>query len=174
MTQYQYPTIAAGDRVVTSTLTALENQYILKGTTTPITNNTLVDDPDLTFAVVANGVYFIEFGIYYNGLSAANITTQWDTPSGSSGLRNVIGPGSTAVDANADNISGRFGVHGFGTSVTYSCARNGSNQQWAYESCVVSVGSTAGSVTLKWAQATTNATATNVTANSWARCARLS
>jgi hypothetical protein len=173
MTLYQFPTIVAGDRMLTSTFTNLEQQFILKGNNTSRTNNTLADDPDLSFPVVANGIYLVEFGIYYDGLSAANITTRWDTPSGSTGLRGVMGPGSTAVDAGADNISGRFGVHGFGTSVTYSCARNGSNQQWAWESAVVAVGTTAGAVALIWAQATTNATATVVASNSWGRCARL-
>ncbi len=173
MTQYNFPTVTAGDEIVSSTFTNIETTFILKGNTTPKVNNTLALDPDLTFSVSANGIYMVEFGIYYNGLSAANLTTQWDTPSGSSGLRGVVGPGSTAVDGSADNISGRFGAHGFGTSVTYSCARNGANQQWAYESGVVVVGSVDGAVTLKWAQATTNATATNVTGNAWGRMAKL-
>lgn len=175
MTLYQFPAITAGDRVVTSTLTNLETMYVVKGTNTSRTNNTLADDPDLTFPLVANGIYLIEWTVYYDGLSGANgnINTQWTTPSGSSGLKAVLGPGSTAVDASADNISARFGVHGYATTITYSCARNGTNQQAFYENSVLTMGTTAGSATLKWAQATTNATAVVVTGNSWGRAARL-
>jgi hypothetical protein len=174
VTLYQYPAIAAGATITSSLLTGLQMQFIKKGNTTSRTSTTSVtDDPDLVFPVVANAIYFVEWGIYYDGLTAGSINTQWDVPSGASGLKAVFGPGSSASDGSADNISMRCGVHGYTTSIKYSCARNSTNQQFAMENSVITIGSTAGNVALAWAQATSNGTATEVQSGSWGRCLRL-
>jgi hypothetical protein len=171
MTLYQVPLITAGSRAVASAIGV--TQLISKvNSTTRTSNVTITDDPDLSFPVVSGGIYLVEWGIYYSGLTAASINTQWDVPSGSSGLKAVLGPGSSASDSNADNISGRFGVHGYTTSIKYSCARNGTNQQFATENSVVTAGST-GNIALMWAQAVSNATGTVVSGNSWGRCTRM-
>lgn len=176
MTLYQYPIIAAGKKLTAAMATGMETRFILKGSDLDrASTTTLTDDPDLTFTVAANSKYVIEFGIYYGGLSAADFKTAWNTPAGVSGLKQVLGPGSASGDeGNANNITARFGVHGFGTSITYNCSRNATGSiQAAYEMAVLTTSGTAGSVTLQWAQATSNATADRLAGASWARATQI-
>jgi hypothetical protein len=176
VTLYQYPMIYAGTKLTGPVLQSIAYQYVEKGSdTTRASTTTLTDDPDLTVAVVANGIYLIEFGLDYDGLSAADFKTAWNTPAGVSGLKAVMGPGSASGDdANANNILGRFGAHGFSTSISYNCSRNSASAtQWAIERSVITIGATPGNVTLQWAQVVSNATGNLLSASSWVRSARL-
>jgi hypothetical protein len=169
-----YPTISAGQRITGALLQALTTQAAVKSSATSRVTSTVVNDPDLQFPVVAGGLYLVEFGVSYSGIIAGSLRTQWGVPSGTSGVRMCHGPGSTTNNADADNITGRFGGHQFTTPVTYSCARNStSNTQALTETCYITVGSTAGNIVFQWGQATTNATATTVGIPSWGRCTRI-
>lgn len=176
MATYQFPTILAGMSLTAALATQMERIMVVKPSDTDrASTTTLTDDPDLTVPVVANGVYFVEFGILYGGPTAADFKTAWSTPAGSSGLKAVLGPGSASGDdANANNITGRFGVHGLTTAIVYNCSRNGTGSiQGALENAVITVGGSAGNVTLQWAQNSSNVTADRVAGKSWARAIQL-
>ena len=170
-----YPTIGVGTRVTSTLLTSMQpNWYLKAANTTRTSTTTVADDPDLSVAVEANGIYYVKFEIKFEGLAAADFKTQWSVPSGATGNRNVNGPGSTAADSNADNLSSKWGVHGLATAVTYNCARDSASlQQWCQEWAVITVGATAGNVSLAWAQGTSNATGTVVVAGSLATTWRI-
>jgi hypothetical protein len=134
---------------------------------------TFAADPVLQASLAANAVYLVEVYLNYGALAAADIKTQWTAPAGATGNRAVMGPGSTAANASADNISMRSGVHSFTTSVTYSGVRDSqSNLSIATETSIVTT-TTAGTLSLDWAQVTSNATGSRMGAGSWMRVTRL-
>src|ERR1041384_2922194 len=146
----------------------MDNWGIQTADATPrASTTTLAVDTDLTFPVVANALYEVLFNIRWGGLQAAGLKTDWTVPTGTSGNRMVIGPGSAnVVESNANTTEMRWAVHGYGTAVNYTNPRNSVTlQTFCEEKALVAVGSTAGSVTLRWAQVTSNATGPVVAAN---------
>jgi hypothetical protein len=172
----KYPAIAAGQRITTNLLNAMIPEIIDKPAATSRTSTTTVsDDPDLTFTLAANSMYFVEFFIKYSTPGAsgtAGFKTQWTVPSGAGGNRTALGPGSTQTDSGADNISVHSGVHGFTTAVTYGSRGTTSNQLMAIETALVTTTSS-GTCALQWAQQTSNASATTVAADSFMRVTQL-
>lgn len=133
---------------------------------------TLADDPDLTMQLAASAVYVVEFGLFV-GSGDGLIKTAWTVPSGATGLKGGHGPGSAATAAGADNISGRFGSHNFGTTLTYGRRDLFSNLLYAIESGTV-ITTTAGTLALAWAQSASNATPARMGLGSWMRVTRIS
>lgn len=170
-----YPTITAGQRITAGLLRSMLEDFIVKPSSTDRASTTsFADDPDLTYAVAANTVWYVRFVLHAAALAAADIKTDWTVPSGVSGNRAVLGPGSTAADSAADNIAMRAGVHGFGTSILYNGVRNSASLHFLIvEEAVVEVGATAGSIAIRWAQGTSDATATQVRAGSFMEVKRL-
>lgn len=172
----QYPDVAGGTRVDDVFLAAMIDTFVIKAAdATPRTVITLVNDPDLTFPVVANALYEVYFNVRFAGLQAAGIRTAWSVPSGTTGNRLCQGPGSAnAVQADANTTELRQAVHGYTTAVNYTNPRNSAGlQTWLEESALVAVGTTAGSITLQWGQVTANATGTLVNANSYVKYRRV-
>ena len=168
-----YPNILGLQSISATVLDSMLPLFEIKsGSTTRASTTTLADDPDLVLSLPAASTWEVEIWVQYAGLDTANIQTAWDAPSDATGLRQVLGPASNAVNTNADQISMRAGVHGFSTSVTYGCARNSTNQQGFFERGLVTMNS-AGNIALQWAQATSNATATQVDGGSIIRAWRL-
>ena len=171
-----YPTIAAGQKLTASLLQSMLDNVIVKGTTQTITNSTtLVTDTELQVPVVANASYEIEFNLRYAGLLAAGFKTCWVYPSGASGNKWVMGPGSANVaSTDADTTEMRWSIHGAGTVVNYSEPRNSTSlQTFCWERGRVDVGSTAGTVLIQYAQKTANATGTQVVPASYVRYRRV-
>lgn len=171
----QFPVIPAGQAITASLLMSMLPNMVVKQANTDRTNNTFAADPELTFNLVAGGSYFVEFFLLLGGTTTGDIQTRWAVPSGSSGLRSVIGPSSVAADANADNITTRQGSHLFGTGTLYSGVRNATGQVFqAYEWGVLLSSGSGGAISLEWAQGTTNASASRVNAGSLLRVTRIS
>lgn len=181
----QYPTISVGQRITASLLQSMVPQFIVKPSSTSITSSTTFTlDTDLSVPVSANATYYIEMWLKVAAGATGDIKTMWDFPSGASGNRTVFGPGTgatifttsatTSGNADADNTLTRLGVHGMATSISYNGVRDGTNQFNINEVAYVTVGATAGNITLSWAQVTSNATATTVAGGSLIRCTRVS
>lgn len=170
----QYPDISASDDFTVEMLRSMITNYVIKsGSESTASDATINDDSDLLFAVEANATYHVKFNVFAAATTTADIKTAWSVPTGAAGLRKVSGPGSTAADGSADNVAGKFGVHGFTTEITYSGVRNSNTLQfWILEEALVITSSTAGNVTFRWSQATSNATASIVYA-SWAEYRRI-
>lgn len=133
---------------------------------------TLTDDPDLTMQLPPNSVNVVEFNLFVGGVTSGLMVTQWTTPADATGLKGVQGPGSAATDTSADNISGRFGSHGFGTTVTYGRRGQNTNLLYAVETGVITT-TTGGTCAIAWAQSLSNTTAIRMGTSSWMRVTRL-
>ncbi len=170
----QYPDIGASEDFTVETLRQMIPNYVIKSNSeSRASTTTATDDSDLTFSVEANATYHVKFNVFAAAVTASDIKTSWTVPTGAGGLRKVSGPGSTAADGSADNVAGKFGVHGFTTEITYSGVRNSNTLQfWIYEEALLIVSGTAGNCAIKWAQATSGGTATIVYA-SWVEYRRI-
>lgn len=173
-----YPNYTAGQRLTAADLQAGQFLVVTKTLNTDRSSTTtLADDPDLTFELDANAVYIVEFYLSYAG-NLGKLKTAWTTPSGASGNRTAMGPGSNATDTNSDNLSTRAGVHGYSTTVVYGNRCGGVttpslNQSIAIETSLLTT-SSAGTCAIQWAQNTSKTDATRVAAGSWARALRIS
>lgn len=168
----QYPALNAGTRITADLLAAMVPDFAIKSAdTTRASTVSPTADPDLvTDTLSAGGVYYVKFVFRFACLQAAGIRTLWLVPTGTTGNKCVAGPAHTNA-ANATDavvLDMRWAVHGYATNVLYTDPRNStSNQTWAYEESFVSVGSTAGTVGLSWAQNVTNATGSIINAQSY-------
>lgn len=176
MTQYRFPTISSGLDSDAELLRLMLPTYVLKDNSTSATSDTTISsDPELLLEdLVANGIYEITFFVKFAGDNDGDIQTNWTLPTGASGTRLCLGPGSTASNVNGDNIALRMGVHGVGTDVNYSCTRDsGSLSTWCLETAIITLGANDGDINFAWSQDVSFATATQVTADSWGRARRL-
>ena len=161
----QYPPIAAGQRITAGLLLSMLPQTVYKaGNTDRSATTTLADDPDLTVQIAANAVYEVEMRIFYattTGAGGPLFKTAWTVPSGATGNRSAMGPGSTAVDGGADNMAMHSGVHNPSTTVTYGGRNSSTSQAVAIETGTITTVS-AGTLALQWAQATSSASPVRV------------
>lgn len=172
----QYPTLGGGTRVDDNFLSALIDNWVIKpADATGRTVITQVADPDLTFPVVASAVYDVTFRVRFGALLAAGIATSWSVPAGTTGNRECLGPGTAnAAETNGNTTAMHVAVYPYATVCNYTDPRNAvASQVWLEEKAVLSVGGTAGSVTLLWGQWTANATGTVVNAQSYVKYRRI-
>ena len=168
-----YPVISGGSQLTAALLTSMQEVFVVKAGDTPRASTTvLANDPDLSLPVPANSKWWVEMFIAASAVSAADIKTAWSVPAGATGNRRISGPGSTSNDALSDNVTSRWGVHGFTSAMVYG-ARSGGNQFQFQEICMVTVAGTAGNIVLQWAQQVSDATATTVYADSYIRARRV-
>lgn len=168
----QYPAVSAR-RITTTLLSSMIDNYVIKpGDTTRASTTTNTSDPDLvTGTLTAGGVYAVEFHVRFAGLQAAGLKTNWLVPTGTSGNRDCMGPGSANVaETNANTTEMRWAVHGYSTAVAYTNPRNSTGAQvHLIEKALVTVGATAGTIAFQWAQNVSNATGTVVVAGSYVK-----
>lgn len=168
-----YPNWAAGDPITAAMLNATQGDVIVKTVATSRTSTTTVtDDPDLTTTLDANATYLVEIFAHVVSATTPEFKTQWTVPSGATGNRTAFGPGSSATDTDVDNVSVHAGVHAFTTAVAYGNRTSTSNQISVIETAIVTTTSS-GTCALQWAQATSNATASQVAAGSSMRVKRV-
>jgi hypothetical protein len=186
----QYPQIAAGDELTAALLMSMLPRIVNKPNNTTRSSVTVpAIDPDLQMELEPNATYFVEFHLHYAAVNAEKFRTDWTVPTGATGNRCIIGMGDDgyswtttenigggtngATDANASNNTlARFGVHGYGTDVTYGTRDHVTNQCYALETATV-VTSSGGTLGLNWAQGTSGSTGTTLFATSLMRVTRL-
>ncbi|MBB4747742.1 hypothetical protein [Actinoplanes lobatus] len=137
---------------------------------------TMSADPDLVLPVPANSKWWIEMHLLVAGTNTAKVRTSWGAPTGATGLRRCLGPGSTtAAQTDADISTSRFGVHALGTAITYGLPRNNNTLlQQIIETAQITIGATAGNIALVWGQAAADtANVTYVSAGSLIKAYRL-
>jgi hypothetical protein len=135
-----------------------------------VTNSTTVQDDDqLTAAVAASSTYLVEAFLIYDGDTTGDFRLTFAGPTGATmdwtpnGLATsqATGVGSMKLGrlpiANEDTL----GASGSGVKAV------------AMPRGILTTSSTAGNLTLRWAQATASATATTVFANSWLRLTKI-
>jgi hypothetical protein len=127
------------------------------------------DDDQLTAAVAASSTYLVEAFLIYDGDTTGDFRLTFAGPTGATmdwtpnGLATsqATGVGSMKLGrlpiANEDTL----GASGSGVKAV------------AMPRGILTTSSTAGNLTLRWAQATASATATTVFANSWLRLTKI-
>lgn len=170
----QYPIILPGRRITDSLLNSMHPQFAFKAAHTDRSSTTaFAPDPDLVLPLAGSAVYQVQAWLLYGAGSTGDFKTSWQVPSGATGNRAVLGPGSTALDGGADNISSRLGVHNFSTTVNYNGVRNSTgNMAFVLETATIWTAS-AGDVAILWAQNTSDGTATRLGAGSYMTARRL-
>ena len=170
----QHPTVYTGQRITGTVLTSFSSFDFWKNSNTDRSSTTtLADDPDLTMTLEANATYRVIFYMHYAALDAARFKTAWTVPSGSTGARTAVGPDQGVIlSGTSSGGTGRFGVHAYATTCTYGTRDHATNLCSAVEEAVLTT-STAGTLAIQWAQATSNATATRVGAGSSLHVRRL-
>ncbi|MFF1684600.1 hypothetical protein [Streptomyces sp. NPDC058254] len=135
-----------------------------------VTNSiTVQDDDQLTVAVAANSVYTVESFLIYDGDTTGDFRLTFTGPSGAAmdwtpngaSASQSAGTGSIKLERQPLGVESTLGASGAGAKAV------------AMPRGLLSTGGTAGTLTLRWAQATSSATATTVFANSWLRLTKI-
>jgi len=167
-----YPSFAGGQRLRASLLRAVLPQTVRKTADEQRQATTTFEDDDhLTFDVEANAVYRMIGAIKYFADPTPDIKVQFTTPSGTLGEWSWMMPGSTTAATGTTGYSIRTETNdvsgsrtGYGTS---------DSTHFTPISGLWRIGSVAGSITLQWAQNTSNATATVMYTDSWLEFKRI-
>lgn len=157
------------DRRVSNIESTLSNYAFKTSTTTRVSTTTLADDPDLKLFLQANSTYFVEFFLSVAAVPAEDVKTGWSVPAGVSGTKRVFGPGSAALQTDADNIAVRAGTHQFGTTMIYNGVRSSLGLQFRVDEVAIVKTTTAGFVAMQWAQGTSGTTGSTVNNDSFVR-----
>jgi hypothetical protein len=137
---------------------------IYKGTDQGYTSDTsLNNDSVLKFAASASTKYRVELFAIVSG-NNGNIKMAWSVPSGSTGLRSVLGPAANSTSRDDTNM--RTGAHLYGTEIVYGLASD-ANYTSIREHFVITIGATPGDVTLQHAQNVSSVDQTIVRGNSY-------
>lgn len=152
-----------------SVLTVLR---VMKTANKDKTNDTLEADNHLFLPVAANAVYMLFAWLPYNGIAApaGGIKFDWTGPAGFSmkwSSNGVNGHGGVGAMTDHDVVvltAADIRNHGTNAGTHMSLHPTG----------VVRTAGTAGTLTLRWAQATTNATATTLQQDAFLRLERYS
>jgi hypothetical protein len=167
-----YPNIVPGDDITDDLLNSMIPITKYKVTSEDRASTTTATlDSELFVTVEANAVYRVEIYIHYAAGNTGRLRTQWEVPTGSSGLRGTMGLDPAVT--NATNAIGetRNGVHGFATNVDYG-NRSSGFQALAFEEGIV-VTTNPGTIGLMWCQASSDATNTTVANYSFMRVTRI-
>jgi hypothetical protein len=158
MPSSQFPVILAGTDYTAALIQSIVPWTAWKAADTPRSNTTtLANDPDLTVPVVANGSYLFLCLLFATGaaISTGDLKAAFAWPSGGSGKWGSAGfaTGSAVPNWNAARTT-------TATSVPFGV--NGASSSWMLLGGMLLNGATPGSLTLQWAQNTSNATATTL------------
>ena len=167
-----YPVFLAGMVPTADELTALQPRVAYKTAATDRTSTvTPADDPDLVMELEA-GLWLVRFVLRLGATANSDgVRTEWTTPSGSSGVRAVIGPNSTGITSRFDTTL-QIPMQSLTTDIEYRLeGAFSTSNPIAIEECLLTVGTT-GDVALAWAQYTSHADASRVGAGSYMRAER--
>lgn len=143
-------------------------RVIKKSAVESVTSNiTMQDDDDLTVALDAGKTYLIQLRAGMGGATAGEIRVEWGTTGGVAQLtaRHCQGPGVSTTDVQ--DTGTRNAIHDLGTDVLYGTdnIRSGTfSEEFLVETTTANA---AGTLTLRWAQSGSNATATTVSPSSF-------
>jgi hypothetical protein len=151
----QFPAISAGQLLTAALLLSMIPQTAWKSADLPRnTTTTVTADPDLQFAVAANGTYIFAAFLFASGpaLGTADIKVAFTAPTGAAFAWSGIGISTSSTSPNivavrtTSGSSNPFGINGSETpAILFGAVINGA---------------TPGSFALEWAQNTSNGTPT--------------
>lgn len=164
----RYPDVVAGV-VSVATLQAMIPDITVKPASTDRTSTTTVaDDPDLAGIALGVGTWSVRMLLFATTVTTntQKFKTQWGfTGTWNSPIRACIGPGSTNTAARADITPSQFSGMPSNSDNTYGfAASTGFNV--VEELCDFVVVTVAGTLSLKWAQASSSGNATSLKSGS--------
>lgn len=161
----RYPDTSVGEEGTGDLLTAMIPDIYIKTSPTAHTSDAVLsDDPELSNIALSPGTYEIDLVYYCNG-SAGNVQSAWAFTGTLNGTprRMVKGPGSSNT-GTASNITHQYrSVVNYNTAVTYELS---TGEYGIEESCTSFEVTVAGNLSIQFAQGSSNASATNITAGS--------
>ena len=146
--------------------------YVLKANDQSVSNNTPVDDNELKVSIGANQTWAFRFVVIYDGVSGGDIFVSVKGPTSATGIWSASGIDVAATSPGNFKSVGVTSVGGI-AGQTFGCS---GTTVWSTVSIegAVSTGGTAGTLLLRWAQVTTNGTATVVKAGSRLEATKIS
>lgn len=163
-----YPIAYVGQPVTADFWNSGQWNYVTKAAGTGITSDaTINDDPDLSGISLAVGVYHVEFELLAQtaaGTATIDLDVAWEFSGTASGTRMCLGPAEASTSRSDTNMT----VVGasLATEVRYGLASTATAS--IRESCILTV-TVAGVLDIKWAQGTSTAELTTVSAGSFLR-----
>lgn len=144
------------------------NIVIKQSTTTRSGTTTLADDPELSGLALSVGQWWVKFHLYVSCSTSAtpDIKTQWAfTGTAAATVRMLKGPGSTNTSAQDQLPSVRMGAAASNANAVYGLNAS-TGFSYVEEESFSLIVTVAGNLSLQWAQNTSDASNTNVHAQS--------
>jgi hypothetical protein len=164
-----YPAISAGQRITGSLLTSMLPIVVYKSAAEGVTSSTTLQNDDELFAALeANATYIMDGYLQVRGAApgSGDIKIDFTLPTGAGLLY-------TSFGAVATSPAVQYEATVNAASTARSFATNASTDMGAAIHASIIMGTTAGTVQLRWAQATSSATTTYMLGNSWLRFTRI-
>lgn len=165
-----YVPTAAEFAAILAAIAELRPIVKIKSGNQSVPNTTLVNDSELFASLAASATYRVDVLLAVTGSTAGDLKVAWTVPSGASGTRFCLGPASSST-ARSDTTMAVAAL-----SLTASTAYGTSSASAAVsvrETLTVQT-SSAGTLTMQFAQQTADATATTVQAGSVLIATRMS
>lgn len=144
---------------------------VVKGSDQTNSTTTLADDNDLTFAIGANETWVIDTWLACSGNSTCDIQVTFSAPTGATSELQVVG--SSATGTTTQITAGYIAAPG--TDIVACGLQSGASSRTPVQIVgTIFNSSTAGNVTLRWAQNTSDATAAKVRKGSFLTARRVS
>lgn len=161
---YYYRPLKAGDVATKALLDDRELLSAVKGTSQTVNNTTtLVSDTALTLPLAASATYHVSCMVIVSGPTGADWKQAWSFPAGTTGLQFIHGPELPVATVRATAIQARSAS----LSTNLSYGTDGSENSAIHEEIWLTTSSTAGDLTLTWAQQVAVVGSTTVRAGSW-------
>jgi hypothetical protein len=165
----KYPAYYAGLRLTAALLAAGQWDKTVKQALSTKTNNTLANDAELTGLALGVGTWEVHMMLlpFCAASATPDFKTQWAfTGTWNNPVRGSVGPSSTNTAAPDVVTPVKMRLDAANVSVSYGLAA-GSTVYEVHERCATVVVTVAGSLSLQWAQTTTDANATTLAAGSF-------
>lgn len=134
---------------------------VKKSADTGRTNNTLTDDPHLVIPVAPSTTYKVEATLIVDGSASGDFKWNFNGPSGATAQIAPFGQFGTTI-TTSPNTGSTFIAQGLANAGVASGMIGVGSKMIILLQGILVTSSTAGNLTLQWAQGTTNATATTV------------
>lgn len=175
MASEAFPVIRSGSRAKGSLIESMLPRIARKTTAQQVVSDSTVnDDEHISFSVEANAVYSMDGWLFYSANSTADIKFGFSVPANTLGEWSVLGPGSGSTTQTQAGHSIRTitrdpsdeqSLSGLGLGVA--------NASSVIVQGMWRIGSVPGTLTLQWAQGTSDAGATVLYNDSWIRLQRI-
>lgn len=153
--------------IVTAADFDLIGLYKVKSANESVTSSTVLQNDDQLFvSVAANASYILDCWFQYTAAAAGGLKLDWSVPSGAA-------CSTTNFGVNFGGVLTDYNVVVTAAGSTRSVGGNGAVVMSCQPRGYVTVGSTSGNVQLRWAQDTSNGTATTILTGSYLRLVRV-